>query len=320
MPKTGLSGREAYEAWQFGQEPEGFKAVAWKDINIYQIAAHSFDYFNANCPGNLKALNEDERLRIYEHVRELAYRATQDYIEARAYPATWNADQTAEPDADITHLYQASEAKTVSGYAQLFPETGAGYVESDSLFAWDSPAAYAVDLFREANDLDRSFGALKKRRPDLEETDVSNESVHQEMHELDQVIRILEGLDSDIDAILAKTYFPWSLPFEKPVVIVNRALRAKNSSLGNLRLQILGALPLGGSKLIDYAHLDLWMSYLGLAPQERDLLMQPVWTSQAEVANYFGPPLQTAVEGGDRMQGLKAILTIRSISIDSVNS
>lgn len=136
--------------------------------------------------------------------------------------------------------------QTLPSYTDLFPESWLDFCRADAIESVDSPVSYLVDLYRfvQQIELDASGNAvtLEKRRPDILQLPLNNDTTYQEMPELELVnhvlmtsIQSLENIDRPyVYRKLDEARFPYALPYSFAAHQIHLGLTAKDCSLSQV--------------------------------------------------------------------------------------
>jgi hypothetical protein len=224
MPKSAIGGKEAHDRWGNDADLSIVNDLPWSEFDIYQIAAGSLNSASQKMStSSLGSRSPQELAHAYDHIRRLAYRGTQDFIETTLHKDLATDARRSETGGDSQRLsldagetqyedLDADEASApgsqASTFAELMKEDWQACVAPNSLYAWDSPAAYTAALFGEITSIGSAQDTLAKRRPDIAGTLITRDSIEHESHELERVIKILGGSDGGSSKTqLATTYF-----------------------------------------------------------------------------------------------------------------
>ncbi|MBY0446392.1 MAG: hypothetical protein K2Q15_14425, partial [Burkholderiales bacterium] len=145
---------------------------------------------------------------------------------------------------------EEGNGQILPGYADLFPESWLDFCREQAIEAVDSPVSYLVDLYRFVQEVEadasRNAVTLDKRRPDIAQLALNNDSTYQELPELKLVNDILAlsiqkyKFGANAYQELDKSRFPFTLPYSFPNNQIHVSLAVKNSNLSQL-VQINGA-------------------------------------------------------------------------------
>ncbi|MBD2779108.1 Tc toxin subunit A [Xenorhabdus szentirmaii] len=153
-------------------------------------------------------------------------------------------------DAETLRMARvASGQPELPNYADLFPEPWDNFCKPGALEALNSPAAYLVELYQFARqlELDATEGAMAfaQRRPDIPELLLDRDNTDQELPALQIVNEILTFIAADyidhgqdtgkpVNQVLGETYYPYTLPFSLATLQTTLGLADKNTSLARV--------------------------------------------------------------------------------------
>lgn len=205
---------------------------------------------------------------IRRHAHHFSGHAEEIFQNSLSF-ATQLIQQTREQGlrtADHLRLQSIADGSAeLPDYAALFPEPWDNFCNVGALEALNSPIAYLLELYQFARqlELDATEGALTlaKRRPDLASLLLDADNTHQDIPAIQVVNEILGFLAADhidttedtgksVNEVLARTYYPFGLPFSLPTMQINLGLAEKKTSLAqvirllsNERLWFAGTMP-----------------------------------------------------------------------------
>jgi hypothetical protein len=189
---------------------------------------------------------------VKRHGLQLRGRAGEIYDRAASFTSQVvqhyrkNKSRNQASKNSLTAVDDGMAGQTLPSYTDLFPESWLDFCREDAIESVDSPVSYLVDLYRfvQQIELDASGNAvtLKKRRPDILQLPLNNDTTYQEMSELELVNHILmtsiqnsEGIQrQEVYAQLDLTRFPYALPYSFAAHQIHLGLMVKDCSLSQV--------------------------------------------------------------------------------------
>ncbi|MHA1066851.1 Tc toxin subunit A [Enterobacter ludwigii] len=225
---------------------------SFKNIDVHDIGGDLlkalinlgyFSVFDITRPGRSRFIKRhDHQLlgcagEIYDRAASFTCQIVQQHRKTKSrYPANTNNHEVAA--RNIEH--------NLPSYAELFPESWLDYCRDDVIESVVSPVSYLVDLYRFVHqielDANNKAVTLIKRRPDILQLPLNNDTTYQEISELELVNHILMSSIQNTKCIerqdvyeqLNAVRYPYALPYSFATHQIHLGLAAKESSLNQI--------------------------------------------------------------------------------------
>lgn len=204
------------------------------------------------------------------------------------------------------------------GYQKLFQENWDEFCKVGALAAIDGPVAYLNALYTfitkelEASSTDVSRVLLDKRRPDIKDLLINEETTNTPIPMLNIVNEVLTNsiqshLDKDIYEELASRRYPFEFPYNLYHHQCQLGLSGDKPALGELNYQVSTLLPLtqqannAYGQVLTNPSVEAQRQLSGLSPEQRTLLVErslftTFYLSRTDLNNGWAGPSTTSIQ------------------------